>query len=98
VDLALKNTGDITFESLFVYLTDKDTGNILQLSSQDFINRDGCSITDTQADLPPSVTRTVSLVGFGYNPGGHLLEAQIDLYSNDNLSGTTLKQTITFTP
>jgi hypothetical protein len=97
VDLAIENTGQIAFESLFMFLTDTTNGSFIQLSSDNFTNRDGCNAMNIQDNLPPDATRIVSLA-FPYDPKGRLLEAEIDVFFNTTLSGTSMSQTITFTP
>jgi hypothetical protein len=98
VDLALENTGGVAFESLTVILSDTVTGTALPLNSEDFINQDGCSTADTQADLPPGVTRIVSLPVFSYDPSGNELRATIIVCSSAGQTGTCLSQVISFTP
>jgi hypothetical protein len=74
------------------------TSTVLPLDSEDFTNRDGCGTTDTQADLPPGVTRTVSLPAFTYDPTGNELRATIVLCSGAGQSDTCMVQSINFTP
>jgi hypothetical protein len=82
---------------MFVTLNDPAASAFFQLSSEDFTNRD-CSATDTQPNLPPNTTRIVSLPVLAYDPTGHPLQVSIAVYSGANLSGTTMTQTINFTP
>ena len=83
---------------MIVVLTDTVNGTALQLRSDDFTDRDGCSVLDTQANLPPSDTRIVSLPVFTYDPTGHNLRATIILCTNDGQSGICRVQIIDFTP
>jgi hypothetical protein len=98
VDLALENTGGVAFESLNVILNDTVTGMALLFNSEDFINQDGCSTMDTQANLPPGVTHIVSLPIFSYDPTGNLLQATILVCSDAGQTGTCISQVIDFTP
>jgi hypothetical protein len=79
-------------------LSDSVTGTALPLNSEDFTNRNGCSTPDTQTNLPPGVTRIVSLPVFTYDPKGHLLNATIVLCSGAGQTGTCIAQVISFTP
>lgn len=83
---------------MFVLLSDAVTGTVLPFNSEDFTNRDGCSTSNTQANLPPGTARIASLPVFTYDPTGHLLRATIVLCSNAGQSGTCVSQAINFTP
>jgi hypothetical protein len=82
---------------MFVTLNDTTNGAFFQLPSEDFTNQD-CSTTDIQVNLPPGITRIVSLPVLTSDPTGHSLQATIAVYSGANLSGTSVTQTINFTP
>lgn len=98
VDIHLQNSGGITFQSLALTVTDTVTGSVLPLYSDDFIDRNGCSESNTWDNLPPGTGRLVSSPAFSYDPTGHELRATITLCSNPGQSGTCATQTITFTP
>jgi hypothetical protein len=98
VDLALQNTGGVAFESMFVILSDASTGTVVPFNSEDFTNRDGCSTSNTQANLPPGITRIVSLPVFAYDPTGHPLRATVGVCSGAGRSGICMAQSINFTP
>ena len=98
VELALENIGGTSFESMVVTLIDTATGTVLPLNAEDFTNRDGCTTSTTQTNLPAGATRIVSLPVFAYDPSGHNLQATITLCSNPGRSGLCLLEAINFTP
>jgi hypothetical protein len=98
VDLQLSNTGGVAFESLNVILSDTVNGTALPFTSDDFTDRDGCSTSNTQPNLPPGATRIVSMPPFSYDPSGHNLRATIIMCSNPGGGGVCSAQAIDFTP
>jgi hypothetical protein len=98
LDLALENTGGITFQSFFMVVTDTVTGVNLTLYQDNFIDRDGCNVEEDQGDLDPGDTLIVSAPSFAYDPTGHRMRARITVCSNVGQNGTCLTQSDDFTP
>jgi hypothetical protein len=98
VELQLQNVGGVNFQSLAMTVRDIAAGTDLSLFSEDFTNRNGCTESDSRADLPPGNTRLVSSPVFAGNPSGRALRATLTLCSNPGQSGTCTTQTIDFTP
>jgi hypothetical protein len=98
LDIALENTGGITFQSFFMTVTDTVTGTALSLYRDNFIDRDGCAVEEDQGDLDPEDTLIVSSPNFTYDPSGHRIRTRITVCSNLGQSGTCLTQSFDFTP
>lgn len=98
LDIALENTGGITFQSFFMTVTDIDTDTDLSLYRDNFIDRDGCTIEEDQGDLDPEDTLIVSSPNFAYDPSDHRIRVRLTVCSNLNQSGTCLTQSFDFTP
>jgi len=94
----LQNTGGVAYESLTVILSDTTNGTSLPFTSEDFTNRDGCSTSNTQPNLPLGATRIVSMPVISYDPTGHTKQATISLCTNPGLGGVCSGQSINFTP
>lgn len=98
VELGLENIGAMTFRSMTFTIEDRDTDVSLTQRSNGFINKNGCSETETRETLAPDVSRTVSSPVLTANPTGHRLRATITLCSNTGQSGTCVTQTVNVTP
>lgn len=98
VDIDLENTGGVNFRSVGLTLRDLDTDIVLSFIRDDFTDIDGCLETDTDDNLQPGSTNTVSSPPFAYDPTGNRLRATITLCSNTGQSGTCVTEVITFTP
>jgi hypothetical protein len=98
LDIALENTGGITFRSFLMVVTDTVTGTELSLYRDNFIDRDGCNVEEDQGDLDPEDVLIVSSPNFPYDPIGHRIRTRITVCSNPSQSGTCLTQSFDFTP
>jgi hypothetical protein len=97
VDIQLRNTGLISFESINFTVRDTATSTIVTSVANDFVNKNGCDSTQ-KSILPAAKGAVVSSPQFSYDPSGHRLKATITLCSDPGLNGTCVTQTITFTP
>lgn len=97
-ELAVKNTGGVTFESFFMTLTDTNTGTALSVYQDDFIDRNGCRSRENQGSLDPQDTFIISAPAFSYDPSGHPMHSRITLCTGHNQSGTCITQNFDFTP
>ncbi len=98
VEIKLKNTGSIPFQSVGLTIRDTVTSVVLADFSNDFSNIDGCLSTATRDTLGSGKSFIVSGPSFNYNPSGHKIRATIQLCSNHGQNGTCLTKTIGFTP
>jgi len=98
LDIALENTGGISFQSFFMIVTDTVTGTELSLYRDNFIDRDGCSVEEDQGDLDPEDVLIISSPSFAYDPTGHRIRTRITVCSNPSQSGTCLTHSFDFTP
>ena len=98
IDLGLENVGTISFRSITFTIEDRDTDVSLTQRANGFINKNGCSETETRESLGPDVSRTVSSPVLTANPTGHRLRATITVCSNTGQSGTCVTQTVNVTP
>ncbi len=96
VDITLTNNGQVSFQSMALVLQDRVSGDVFSLASDDFIDKNGCSV-DTLDTLPPGVTHIVSSPALA-NPTGHELFATIALCSEPGQNGACVTQILDFTP
>jgi hypothetical protein len=97
-ELAVENTGGVTFESFFMTLTDTTTGTALSVYQDDFIDRNGCSNRENQGSLDPQDTFIISAPAFSYDPSGHPMHSRLTLCTGHNQNGTCITQNFDFTP
>ena len=98
IDIALDNTGGMTFRSVAVTVKDTVTSTTLSLSADAFIDFDTCTDSYSKDTLDPGDIRIVSSPTFSYDPHGHNVEATITLCSNKGLNGTCVTKKFNFTP
>lgn len=98
LDMAVENTGGISFRSYFMIVTDAVTGTGRTLYGNNFIDRDGCANQENQGDLDPDDILIVSSPAFDYNPSGNRLSVRLTVCSDINQSGTCLTQNFGVTP
>lgn len=98
VDLALENTGGITFRSMSITVKDTVLGTKLSSSADDFTEVDGCAGLFSKNTLEPGNTRVVSAPAFDYDPTGNKIRATVTLCSNKGLNGMCVTKSIAFTP
>ena len=97
-DIALTNTGGLSFESISMTVRDTDTDVVVSMYTDVFHDIDGCSGTSTRERLNPGDSHVVSGPIFTYNPTGHKLRATITLCSRDGQNGMCITESIKFTP
>jgi hypothetical protein len=98
VDLGLENLGGVSFRSLTFTIRNLDTDVSQTQYTDGFINRNGCSESETRDTLAPGDSRTVSSPVLTANPSGHRLQATITLCSNNGQNGTCITQTVNVRP
>jgi hypothetical protein len=98
LDLKLKNTGGLAFESISMTVEDTVTDNVVSMYADDFRDVDSCSESSAKDVLNPGETHIVSSPNFALSPGGHELWTTITLCSREGQNGTCITQSISFTP
>lgn len=98
VDLKLVNSSGVLFKSVSISLSDADTLTVTSQDANGFMNKDGCGTSNTANTLVAGGTVTVSSPPFGYNPSGHTLTARVTACTDADLTGTCVKQELTFKP
>ncbi|MGE5073742.1 MAG: hypothetical protein ACM3MF_09960 [Anaerolineae bacterium] len=97
VDMQLRNTGSISFESINFTVRDTATSGTITSVANDFVNKNGCDSTQ-KSILPAGKGAVVSSPQFSYDPNGHKLKITITLCSDPGLNGICVTQTFTVTP
>jgi hypothetical protein len=98
VEIELKNTGTVPFQSMGLTVRDTVTDVVLAIFADGFTNNNGCSNVNTRDTLDVGRTRVVSAPPFNYDPTGHRIRATIILCSETGQEGTCVTETIVFTP
>jgi len=98
LDIALENTGGITFQSIAMTVRDTTTDTDLSVYADDFTDRDGCNESNSRDNLPAGEKLRVSSPIFRPDPRGHQFRVTIILCSNNGQSGMCETESITFTP
>ncbi len=97
----IKNTGDITWQSIKIVIKDNTTSTTFTHQSDVFKGVSGCDFTASQNDLTKGEESYVANVNpgqFDYDPTGHSLKVTITVYAKDGLTGTSFSKTISVTP
>ncbi len=94
----ITNNGSVTLESNQVITTDQTTGETKTTTLNTFPIYNVCSQESIQEDLSPGEVGGTTNSGFSSNPVGHAIKATIRVCSQDNMAGTCLEKTFTFTP
>jgi hypothetical protein len=97
----IKNSSEVTWQSIRIILTDTVTSTNLTYTSDTFKDYSGCTLTNTLLDLETDETGVVvneNPADFTYNPAGHEIKAVFTLFANNGLTGYSESTTITFKP
>jgi hypothetical protein len=94
----LYNNSSVTWQSFQTITTDTVTAQTVTVQSNDFHQFINCSLGVSQADLTPGESGEANSLIFAVNPSGHLLSASIKLCTLDNLGGSCVTKTLSFTP
>jgi hypothetical protein len=95
------NTGQLTWESVRVNITDNTTANTTSHTLDAFRVYDGCILESETKDLFPGEAAMMSTVNPGqinYNPTGNSITAVVTVCTANGLGGTCVSQTINFVP
>ncbi len=94
----IKNTGQITFQSIGMIVNDTTNDVTTSSISDSFFDQSDCSTSSSRAQLLPGKAVTTSPVQLNYDPGGHKLKVTVTLCSQDGQNGMCVTRTITFKP
>ena len=94
----LKNTGDLTFKSVAISLTDTVTNETRNSSLNGFQDVNACILSPITASLGPGESYTVVGPSLTADPSGHKLSATIKLCTETGQTGQCASKTIEFTP
>jgi hypothetical protein len=95
------NTGGITWESIKIVITNTTASTTTTHKLNRFRSYEGCSVESNQENLEPGEGGHVANINPGeldYDPAGDHFKAVFKLCSEDDLDGTCVEKTITFTP
>jgi hypothetical protein len=95
------NTGQITWESIRIIITDNTTSTTTTHTLDSFRSYEACTLESNQLNLEPGEGGHVANINPGqlaYDPSGHHFTAVFSLCSLDGLAGTCMDKTITFNP
>ncbi|MEW6029882.1 MAG: hypothetical protein ACOYZ8_07030 [Chloroflexota bacterium] len=98
VELKLKNTGPLTFKSIYMSVKDTVTDVTLTDSANGFEDIDGCLSSGMIASLGPGDSYVVSSPAFLADPTGHKVNATVTLCTLENQGGQCVTQSISFKP
>ena len=97
-EIALENTGWLTFRSLEFTLRDVQLDISVSDEADGFVDRPDCSSSTSKVSLQPGKTVIISSPSLDNNPGSHKMRATITLCSKTGQEGECVTQTIRFTP
>lgn len=96
--IALENTGLLTFRSLEFTLRDIDLDISVSDEADSFVGRPDCSSSTSKVSLQPDKTVVVSSPALDNDPTGHKMRATITLCSQTGQEGECVTETMRFTP
>ena len=98
VKFRITNTGNKTWESNRIILTDQATGETQTITRDDFPLYNGCDVASFDLNLDPGEVGLSTSAGLSADPAGHNLTATIRVCSKDGMAGLCQEKTISFTP
>ena len=96
LEFKVKNTGDVPLKSYSIAAKDKDTGESINISSNEFEERDGCVTVKSNSALSPGELGLVTSSDFSNDPTGHKINATITICTEDGLGGKCYSDTLNF--
>jgi hypothetical protein len=102
VQFNLFNNSTVTWQSYQTTVTDTVTAKTVVKKSDNFFElinvTNGCKTNNVQDDLAPGESSDLTSFFMQTDQTGHLISASIKLCTLDNLGGTCLTKTLSFTP
>lgn len=96
--LKVVNSGNVTFNSYYVKVTDTVTTTSNDHTSDDFDKTGGCPVVQAIPQLDPGMSGWVYAYSFNYNPAGNAMTASVKLCTGAGLTGTCVTKSVNFTP
>lgn len=97
LNFKITNTGSVPWESVYVKMTDQNTGEVKQMSYNDFPQWGVCGVLQYDDNLAPGETGYAGYA-FNQNPAGHTVTATIQICTQEDRLGTCIENTITVLP
>ncbi len=94
----IKNTGNVTFQSSYVKVTDTVTSTVQDNTADNFDETNGCPIVQAIPQLDPGKTGWAHAYTFIYDPAGNPMQANVKVCTGAGLTGTCVSQNLNFTP
>lgn len=99
VEVRIRNTGTVTFESVTVTAKDLDTDtSVGGATYNEFEQWNGCLLADSKPQLEAGQAGWVNSYDFMYDPSGNEIKATVTACTGLNLTGTCVTKNIKFTP
>jgi hypothetical protein len=99
VELSVKNTGMVTWESFTLTVRDNTQAIANTYSDNQFADGQGCGALLESVRMAPGETWLIGSMPFmNYNPIGDSFKAELKLCSLDNQAGLCISKEISFTP
>lgn len=98
MDIAVINTGSLSFKSLTIEIKDQVTAVELTAHTDGFTNLDGCLKSSTTDTLNPGGSFVISSPQFNYKPAGHDMRARLTFCTEKGQNGSCITKKINFTP
>lgn len=98
LELIVKNTGGVIWQSYQTVATDLVHSVTRTLQRNTFYEYSGCAALSGQTDLTPGESGTILALPFNHSPAGENFSVTVTLCSEDSLGGICASKTISFTP
>ena len=94
----ITNTGNATFQSSYVNVTDTITSTVQDHTADNFDETNGCPIVQAIPQLDPGMTGWAHAYSYIYDPVGNTMQATVKVCTGPGLTGSCVSQSLNFTP
>jgi len=94
----ITNTGNVTFQSSYVNVTDTVTSTVQDHTADNFDETNGCPIVQAIPQLDPGMTGWAHAYSYIYDPSGNPMQATVKVCTGPGLTGSCVSQSLNFTP
>lgn len=94
----ITNTGNVTFQSSYVNVTDTVTSTVQDHTADNFDETNGCPIVQAIPQLDPGMTGWAHAYSYIYDPAGNPMQATVKVCTGPGLTGSCVSQSLNFTP